>query len=83
MPDQYVHRRALPARTSFAAHRFWEYQDAEQEIQQTQFLKNFAILGGLCALFACGAGRFALDRLLAGPRADRSGADAPRRASQL
>ncbi|SDP93093.1 Uncharacterized membrane protein YphA, DoxX/SURF4 family [Actinopolyspora xinjiangensis] len=34
--------------TTLAAHSFWEYEDPEQRAaQQTQFLKNLGLLGGL------------------------------------
>jgi putative oxidoreductase len=45
------------------SHRFWEYQDAARQMQQTHFLKNVAIIGGLVVLFVQGGGRFALVRL--------------------
>ena len=45
------------------SHRFWEYQDAARQMQQTQFSKNVAIIGGFVVLFVQGGGRFALTRL--------------------
>jgi putative oxidoreductase len=45
------------------SHRFWEYQDAARQMQQTQFVKNVAIIGGFVVLFVQGGGRFALARL--------------------
>ena len=45
------------------SHRFWEYQDAARQMQQTHFLKNVAIIGGFVLLFAQGGGRFAVARL--------------------
>ena len=45
------------------AHRFWEFQGAARQMQQTQFFKNLAIIGGFLALSVSGAGRYALDRL--------------------
>jgi putative oxidoreductase len=45
------------------SHRFWEYQDAARQTQQTHFLKNMAIIGGFVLLFAQGGGRFAVARL--------------------
>jgi putative oxidoreductase len=45
------------------SHRFWEYQDAARQMQQTHFLKNVAIIGGFVVLFVQGGGRFALVRL--------------------
>ncbi|MFL6566874.1 MAG: DoxX family protein [Burkholderiales bacterium] len=48
---------------SFIAHRFWEFEGPARQMQQTQFFKNLAIIGGFFALWAAGAGRYALDRL--------------------
>ena len=48
---------------SFIAHRFWELEGPARQMQQTQFFKNVAIIGGFFALWAAGAGRYALDRL--------------------
>lgn len=49
---------------SFISHRYWEFADAARRMQQTQFNKNLAIIGGFFLLAACGAGRFSLDGLL-------------------
>lgn len=48
---------------SFIAHRFWEFEAPARQMQQTQFFKNLAIVGGFFALWAAGAGRYALERL--------------------
>ena len=48
---------------SVIAHRFWELEGPARQMQQTQFFKNLAIIGGFVALWAAGAGRFALERL--------------------
>jgi len=45
------------------AHRFWEFEGPARQMQQTQFFKNLAIVGGFFALWAAGAGRYAVDRL--------------------
>jgi putative oxidoreductase len=45
------------------SHRFWEYQDAARQMQQTNFSKNMAIIGGFVLLFVQGGGRFAVARL--------------------
>lgn len=45
------------------AHRFWEFEGTARQMQQTQFFKNLAIIGGFFALWASGPGRYALDRL--------------------
>jgi putative oxidoreductase len=50
------------------AHRYWEYPQAQQVAQYTNFLKNLAIMGGLLVLFVYGAGRFSIDRMLAEKR---------------
>ena len=47
---------------TFAAHRFWEFDTAQMVNQRTQFLKNFAIIGGLLMLAAFGAGRASADK---------------------
>jgi putative oxidoreductase len=48
---------------SFIAHRFWEFEGPARQMQQTQFFKNLAIIGGFFALWSAGAGRYAVDRL--------------------
>ena len=45
------------------AHRFWEFEGAARQMQQGQFFKNLAIVGGFLALWVSGAGRYALERL--------------------
>jgi putative oxidoreductase len=45
------------------SHRFWELQGAARQMQQTQFSKNVAIIGGFVMLFAAGGGRLAVARL--------------------
>jgi putative oxidoreductase len=48
------------------AHRYWEFAEpATRRLQEGQFYKNLAIIGGALFLFVCGAGRFSLDALLA------------------
>jgi putative oxidoreductase len=51
------------------AHRFWEFEGAARQMQQGQFFKNLAIVGGFLALWVSGGGRYALDYLW---RRDRS-----------
>jgi putative oxidoreductase len=46
------------------AHRFWEFEGTARQMQQGQFFKNLAIIGGFLALSVSGGGRYALDRLL-------------------
>jgi putative oxidoreductase len=50
------------------AHRYWEYPQAQQVGQYTNFIKNIAIIGGLLLLFVYGAGRFSIDRMLSRDR---------------
>jgi putative oxidoreductase len=45
------------------AHRFWEFEGTARQMQQGQFFKNLAIIGGFLALSVSGGGRYALDRL--------------------
>jgi len=44
-------------------HTFWNYPPAEVANQSLHFFKNFAIIGGMLYVIACGSGRFSLDRL--------------------
>ncbi|AWK89725.1 DoxX family protein [Azospirillum thermophilum] len=46
------------------AHRYWEVAPEAMRMQQIQFMKNVAIIGGLLSLVASGGGRFAIDALL-------------------
>lgn len=46
------------------SHRYWELAEPARRLQQGQFFKNVAIIGGALFLFVCGAGRFSLDALL-------------------
>ena len=56
---------------SLIAHRFWELEGPARQMQQTQFFKNLAIIGGFFALWAAGAGRYALDCFLHRERFER------------
>ncbi|HYG85559.1 MAG TPA: DoxX family protein [Azospirillum sp.] len=49
---------------SFLAHRFWDVPAEQQRMQNIQFMKNMAIIGGLLALAVAGPGRFSVDRFL-------------------
>lgn len=42
-------------------HAFWAVPEAQQMMQQQAFNKNLAVVGGLLALTAFGAGRISLD----------------------
>jgi putative oxidoreductase len=45
------------------AHRFWEFEGAARQMQQGQFFKNLAIIGGFLALWVAGSGRYTVSRL--------------------
>lgn len=47
------------------AHRYWTYPAAQQVAQYNNFLKNLAIMGGALYAFVLGAGRYAVDAMLA------------------
>jgi putative oxidoreductase len=42
------------------AHRFWEYPEAQRVAQQSSFMKNIAVIGGLLFYYVSGPGRWAL-----------------------
>ena len=47
------------------SHRYWDFADAAaRRLQESQFFKNVAIIGGFLVLYVAGAGRFALDAVL-------------------
>ncbi len=46
------------------SHRYWEFAEPARRLQQGQFFKNLAIIGGALFLFICAAGRFSLDAIL-------------------
>ena len=46
------------------AHRYWEFPEPARRLQEGQFYKNLAIIGGALFLFICAAGRFSLDAIL-------------------
>lgn len=43
------------------AHRYWDAAPEAKMMQQIQFMKNLAIIGGYVALVAAGGGRFGID----------------------
>lgn len=47
------------------AHRYWTYPAAQQGAQYNNWLKNISIMGGTLYIFVAGAGRYALDAMLA------------------
>jgi putative oxidoreductase len=47
------------------SHRYWDFAEpAARRMQQGQFYKNMAIIGGALFLFVCAAGRYSLDFML-------------------
>jgi len=50
----------IPATLLF--HNFWAADAAQQAMQQTQFLKNLAIMGGMLYVMAYGAGPLSIDQ---------------------
>jgi putative oxidoreductase len=44
------------------AHRFWEFDAAQQVNQMNHFLKNIAVIGGLLFVTAFGPGRMSVDK---------------------
>lgn len=51
--------------TTAIAHRYWTYPAAQQGAQYNNFLKNLSIMGGSLYVFVYGAGRYAVDAVLA------------------
>lgn len=47
---------------AFMAHRFWEFDAAQQANQMNHFLKNLAIIGGLMFVAAFGPGPASVDK---------------------
>ncbi|HVG05327.1 MAG TPA: DoxX family protein [Burkholderiaceae bacterium] len=43
-------------------HNFWAVPEAQKMLQQTHFLKNLAIVGGLLMVVAFGPGRLSVDK---------------------
>jgi len=48
---------------TFYFHSFWEYAAAAKINNIYHFTKNLSIVGGLCYVYACGAGRYSLDHI--------------------
>ena len=53
---------------SFSSHRYWAVEPAQVANQSSHFWKNVSMKGGLVLLFITGAGRYALDWMLAKKR---------------
>jgi putative oxidoreductase len=47
---------------TFTFHNFWTYPPQMREVQMLFFLHNWALMGGLLFVTACGAGALSLDR---------------------
>ncbi|PWC34570.1 hypothetical protein TSO352_22110 [Azospirillum sp. TSO35-2] len=52
---------AFTVAATLIAHRYWEAPPEAMKMQQIQFMKNLAIIGGFLALAASGAGRYSVD----------------------
>jgi putative oxidoreductase len=50
---------------TLVAHRYWSSPEAQQRAQQINFMKNLSIMGGALYIFVLGAGRYAVDAMLA------------------
>jgi putative oxidoreductase len=48
------------------AHLYWQFPQAAQGLQYILLSKDLAITGGALVLFVSGAGRFSVDKMLAG-----------------
>ncbi|HWI35970.1 MAG TPA: DoxX family protein [Burkholderiales bacterium] len=70
---------AFTVLATLIAHRFWEYAPgAARQMQQINFFKNVAIVGGFVFLAAHGGGRYCIEQLW---RRDRRTRAAGRRAT--
>jgi len=50
---------------TFTSHRYWDFTDVGQRrVQDANFWKNMAMLGGFLFLFVCGSGKFSVDAWL-------------------
>jgi putative oxidoreductase len=53
---------AFVAVATAMAHRFWEFDAAQQANQLNHFLKNLAVIGGLMFVAGFGPGRLSIDK---------------------
>lgn len=53
---------AFTAIITFFFHNFWSVPEAQKIMQQSQFMKNIAIIGGLLFVMAFGPGRLSIDK---------------------
>jgi putative oxidoreductase len=50
---------------TFTSHRYWQFADVSvRRIQELNFYKNLAMMGGFCFLFVCNSKRFSIDAWL-------------------
>lgn len=49
---------------TFSSHRYWDFPEAQQVAQASNFYKNMAMLGGIFFLFVVGPGRLSIDNWL-------------------
>lgn len=63
------------APTTFIFHRFWSEPEDQKKMQQINFMKNHAIMGGLLQIATHGAEGFALERAIESFARKRSGLD--------
>ena len=47
---------------TFFFHNFWAVPEAQKMMQQIQFMKNLALIGGLMMVMAYGPGRLSVDK---------------------
>ncbi len=53
---------AFTALVAFLFHNFWAMPEAQKVLQQSMFMKNLAMVGGLLFVMAFGPGRFSIDK---------------------
>ena len=53
---------AFTAIVTLFFHNFWAVPEAQKMMQQIQFLKNLALIGGLLLVMAFGPGRLSVDK---------------------
>jgi putative oxidoreductase len=56
---------AFMVAATFTSHRYWQFTDVSvRRIQELNFYKNLALMGGFCFLFVCNSKRFSVDAWL-------------------
>ena len=53
---------AFTAIVTLFFHNFWAMPEAQKAMQQIQFMKNLAVIGGLMLVMAFGPGRLSVDK---------------------